>query len=122
MKPDDCQRQDDRREEDALVDPGPPQRSVESTARNIPIGSGDADEEEQPQQVVRERRPEAGIAREQVLILLQADEVERAEPCQSVKDHTIETRVIAQIKITKTARGMPTMRASSSLSRAVRTL
>ena len=80
---DDRQRQDDRDEERALVDPRAAHLTVQQDGEEDPDRRGDEDERQQPQDVVPDGRPEERIRREQLLVVLQADEVlrgQRADP------------------------------------------
>ena len=82
-EPDDRQRQDDRDEERALVDPRPAHLAVEQDREEDPDRRRDEHERQQPQDVVPDGRPEERIGREQLLVVLQADEVlrgQRADP------------------------------------------
>ena len=78
--PDDRQRQHDRDEEGALVEPRPAHLPVEQHRQEDADRCRDEDEHQQPQDVVPDRRPERLVRREQRLVVLEADEVLGLEP------------------------------------------
>ena len=78
-EPDDRQRQDDRDEERALVDPRAAHLTVQQDGEEDPDRRRDEHERQQPQDVVPDGRPEERIGREQLLVVLQADEVLRGQ-------------------------------------------
>src|ERR1019366_10007927 len=78
-KSDDGERQHDRREEDALVDARPSERAIQAHGQEDSHRGRDAYEEEQPHQIVYYGWPEERICREQLDVVVQADELDRVE-------------------------------------------
>jgi hypothetical protein len=74
---DDRQRQDHGQVEDGLVEPGPADLAVEQDGEEHPDRRGDEHQERQPDDVVRERRPEERVRREQALVVLEPEELGR---------------------------------------------
>ena len=76
---DDRQRQRDREVQRALVEPAEPQLAVEQDGQEDPERGGDQPEEDQPQQVVADRRTELGVDRQDVVVVLDPYPLDRRD-------------------------------------------